>query len=328
MARVAQRAVWIKEHLVTCPRHGYSQPNRAGIGTGGGVGEVITLPDGYVVGISDGDRDCSSADIECYAAQGVDCGGAWSTHDMEQRMVASGNFASLPRDTWRDPEPGDLLLAPGKHVAMYMGDGMVGEFVRSESHSTHGALGDQDGGESIVRGLYDDGWTCVLRYVGPEPDEGAEPEAPATRGASVQLYDGNATDAQRWAVQHNDDGTVTLTSLSCGLALDVQNGGAASGTPVWAYTPNGTDAQRWLVHQKSGDYAPDFSRPVALAPKLNAGLRLDCVGGGTANGTGIQVYDLNDTPAQQWQILDHGDGTWTLINVGSSQALDVVNGGN
>lgn len=327
MAKVAQRAVWIMDHLVTDSSHGYSQPNRAGVGTGGGVGETVTLPDGYVVGVSPGDRDCSSAAIECYAAQGIDCGGAWSTHDMERKMVASGNFVSLPRDTWRDPEPGDLLLAPGKHVAMYMGDGKVGEFVRSETHSTHGQRGDQDGGESIVRGIYDDGWTRVLRYVGPEPDEEADPAASA-RGASVQLYDGNATDAQRWSVSWDAEGYVTLTALSCGLALDVQYGGAASGTPVWAYTPNGTDSQKWSVLQKEGGYNPADSAPVELAPKVNEALRLDCVGGGKANGTGIQTYEANGTSAQEWSILDHGDGTWTLVNVGSSQALDVVGGGN
>ena len=327
MLSVADTAAELAEHAALHDAHGYSQPNRAAVGTGATAGEWVTVSDGRTYGIATGDYDCSSMGVQCYAAQGVDCGGAWSTHDMEQKMVASGNFVSLPRDTWRSPKRGDLLLAPGKHVAVALGDGRVAEAVRSENHSTHGQRGDQDGGEIVIRGLYDDGWTCVLRYCGPEREE-PEPEEPAARGASVQLYDGNATDAQRWLVQHNDDGTVTLTALSCGLALDVMNGGASSGTPVWVYTPNATDAQRWLVHQKSGDYAPDFSRPVALAPKLNAGLRLDCVGGGTANGTGIQVYDLNDTPAQQWQILDHGDGTWTLINVGSSQALDVVGGGN
>lgn len=325
---IEECAAQLMEHLCSHSAHGYSQPNRQGVGTGGGRGETVTLSDGSTVSISVGDRDCSSASIECYAAQGVDCGGATYTGNMRRRMVASGNFESLPASTWRSPERGDLLLTERNgHVAMALGGGKLGEFLRSENHTIHGQVGDQDGGESVIRALYDDGWDCVLRYCGAEPEE-PEPEEPATRGASVQLYDGNATDAQRWLVQHNDDGTVTLTALSCGLALDVMNGGASSGTPVWVYTPNGTDAQRWLVHQKSGDYAPDFSRPVALAPKLNAGLRLDCVGGGTANGTGIQVYDLNDTPAQQWQILDHGDGTWTLVNVGSSQALDVVGGGN
>lgn len=327
MLSVEERAAQLMEHLCSHSAHGYSQPNRQGVGTGGGRGETVTLSDGSTVSISVGDRDCSSAAIECYAAQGVGCGGASYTGDMRRCMVASGNFEALPASTWRSPRRGDLLLTERNgHVAMALGNGLLGEFLRSENHSTHGAVGDQDGGESVVRALYDDGWDCVLRYCGPEPEE--EPEAPSARGASVQLYDGNATDAQRWSVQHNDDGTVTLTALSCGLALDVQNGGTSSGTPVWVYTPNGTDSQRWFVYQKSGDYAPDFSRPVALVPKLNAGLRLDCVGGGRANGTGIQTYEANGTSAQEWSILDHGDGTWTLVNVGSSQALDVVGGGN
>lgn len=167
--------------------------------------------------------------------------------------------------------------------------------------------------------------TAWDKYANPS---GAASSAPEVRMASVQLYDGNATDAQRWAVQHNDDGTVTLTSKSCSLALDVAGAGTSSGTAVRVYTSNQTDAQRWFVIQKSGDYAPDFTRPVEFAPKVNEELRLDCVGGGKENGTGIQVYTNNGTSAQQWQILDHGDGTWTLINVGSSQALDVVGGGN
>lgn len=328
MLSVGQTAAEIALHEAGDPQHGYSQPNRAGIGTGGGVGEWVTVSDGRSYGISPGDRDCASLAIECYAAQGVDCGGAWYTLDMREKMLASGNFMALPASTWRNPEPGDILLTErNRHAAVAVGGGRLVEALRSESHSTHGALGDQDGGEIWVRDLYDDGWDVVLRYCGPEREE-PEPEAPAARGASVQLYDGNATDAQRWAVSWDAEGYVTLTALSCGLALDVQYGGTASGNPVWVYTPNGTDSQKWSVLQKEGGYNPADSAPVELAPKVNAALRLDCVGGGTANGTGIQTYEANGTSAQEWAVLDHGDGTWTLVNVGSSQALDVVGGGN
>lgn len=155
----------------------------------------------------------------------------------------------------------------------------------------------------------------------------AQATTSANRSVSVQLYDGNATDAQRWTVTHDSNGYITLTSKSCGLALDVVGAGTASGTAVRVYTPNGTDAQKWKIIQKAGEYNPDFTRPMAFAPKVNENLRLDCVGGGKTNGTGIQVYTANNTSAQEWQVLDHGDGTWTLINVGSSQALDVVGGG-
>lgn len=177
MLSVADTAAELAEHAALHDAHGYSQPNRAGVGTGATAGEWVTVSDGRTYGIATGDRDCSSLAVECYAAQGVDCGGAWSTSDMERKMVASGNFVSLPRDTWRNPRRGDLLLAPGKHVAVALGGGRVAEAVRSENHSTHGALGDQDGGEIIIRGLYDDGWTCVLRYVGPEREQASDEPA-------------------------------------------------------------------------------------------------------------------------------------------------------
>ena len=177
MLSVADTAAELAEHAAANDAHGYSQPNRAAVGTGATAGEWVTVSDGRTYGIATGDYDCSSLAIQSYAAQGVDCGGAWSTHDMERKMVASGNFASLPRDTWRNPRRGDLLLVPGKHVAVALGDGRVAEAVRSENHSTHGQLGDQDGREIIIRDIYDDGWTCVLRYVGPEREQASDEPA-------------------------------------------------------------------------------------------------------------------------------------------------------
>ena len=69
-----------------------------------------------------------------------------------------------------------LLTERNGHTALALGGGKLGEFLRSERHSTHGSLGDQDGGESVVRALYDDGWDCVLRYRGPEPTTTTEEE--------------------------------------------------------------------------------------------------------------------------------------------------------
>lgn len=148
------------------------------------------------------------------------------------------------------------------------------------------------------------------------------------RSVSVQLYTPNNTDAQKFAVEWVDDDSFRLKSVSCGLYLDVAGASKKSGTAVRVYTGNGTDAQRWKIKQQcNGQYSPDFTKPVEIIPYVNEDLRLDCVASGDVDGTGIQTYTHNDTGAQQWQILDHGDGTWTLINVDSSKALDVVGGG-
>ena len=168
---VAEKAAQIAEHLARHDAHGYSQPSRAGIGTGGHVGETVTLSDGSTVGISTGDRDCTSLAIECYAAQGVDTGGAWYSGDMASKMPATGNFELLPRSAWTNPRRGDILLAVGKHAAVALGGGNLAEALRSEHHSTDGSSGDQDGGEILIRALYDDGWNYVIRYCGPELED-------------------------------------------------------------------------------------------------------------------------------------------------------------
>lgn len=172
MLSVAERAAEVMEHLCTHSAHGYSQPNRAGVGTGGVVGETITLSDGTKVGISAGDRDCSSACVECYAALGVDCGGASYTGNMRSCMVGTGNFVWHPWGTYA-AKRGDIYLNESHHTAMCLGNGKLGEFSRSELHSTHGAKGDQDGWESHVTSFYtySKGWDGVLEYVGPEPEQ-------------------------------------------------------------------------------------------------------------------------------------------------------------
>lgn len=171
MLSVAERAAEVMEHLCSHSAHGYSQPNRAGVGTGGAVSETITLSDGTKVGISGGDRDCSSACIECYAALGVDVGGATYTGNMRSCMTGTGNFKWHPWGTYT-ARRGDIYLNETHHTAMCLGGGKLGEFSRSELHSTHGTKGDQDGWESHVTSFYtySKGWDGVLEYVGPEPE--------------------------------------------------------------------------------------------------------------------------------------------------------------
>ena len=271
-----------------------------------------------------GETDCSALVIHCLREAGFDTGSASYTGDMSDELCARG-WERLPFDA-NSLRVGDIILNDKHHVvAVTEGSGsscLVSYASIDENGNARGGQpGDQTDRETLTRKLYypSYGWDCILRY-----------KAADTRAVSVQLYSGNATDAQRWRVTQNDDGTVTLISVSCGLALDVQGGGTASGTPVQAYTPNGTDAQKWRVLQKADGvaYEPGFVAPVALAPKVNEGLRLDACGGGKDDGTGIQVYDLNNTEAQLWSIVDHGDGTWTFCNANSSKFLDVGNGGN
>lgn len=145
--------------------------------------------------------------------------------------------------------------------------------------------------------------------------------------ARVQLYEINNTAAQLWRPHHNSDGTVSLENVACGLYLDVEGGLTANNTIVQVYKKGKGKNQKWKLKQMEGNYAPFFTKPILLVSGLDKHKCLDVFGAGKVNGTKIDIYDINKTAAQQWAVLDHGNGTWTIINIGSLKALDVAGGG-
>lgn len=146
-------------------------------------------------------------------------------------------------------------------------------------------------------------------------------------GHSVQLFTPNQSDAQKWIVRLNADGQhgyATFQSKSNGQYLDVVGGGTAAGTPVQVYDGNGSAAQKFLADAQVFDADKWFY----LRPQVNEAMAVDCVNGGTSDGTGIQIFDWNRTDAQKWSLVYAGEpDTYYVINLTSGKALDVVGGG-
>lgn len=59
----------------------------------------------------------------------------------------------------------------------------------------------------------------------------------------------------------------------------------------------------------------------------NSGKALDVAGGERGNGTNVQIWEDNNTSAQEWRVTSLGDGAYTLINPNSGRALDVAGTG-
>lgn len=112
-------------------------------------------------------------------------------------------------------------------------------------------------------------------------------------GANVWLYESNGSDAQRWSVSQEADGTLKIINVASGKSLDLMWGGTASGTNVWQYADNGTLAQRWRVIRNSDGSVTLRS---ALAPLLV----LDVSNGVAAKESNVQVYEQNSTAAQNF----------------------------
>ena len=265
---IQNEAAEVMEHLCRHSQHGYSQPNRAGVGTGGKAAETLTLSDGRKVEIAYGDRDCSSAVIECFSVLGVDCGGAWKTGDMRQKMCATGNFKDLPASTWRNPRRGDILLSEGKHTALALGDGKLGEFLRSENHTAHGKVGDQDGGESVVRALYDDSWDCVLRYVGPQtgvPEGAAAPTAGV--GGAYTVVDPEGLNVR----SRPSTGAAITGTLPAGYVVTLDAWAAQADGWLWGRYTASSGKTRFVAVEGASGSPVLLRKGGSTAPKVEAG---------------------------------------------------------
>lgn len=152
-------------------------------------------------------------------------------------------------------------------------------------------------------------------------------DASTKNSANIHLYDSNNSCAQRWHVIANSDGSRTLLSAcSKAYSIDVSSGSKDSGANVQLYVSNNTLAQEWF-------FIPDATLAdgiYEIVAGTNDKLRIDVNGGlsNLKNGTNVQIYTQNETPAQKWQLKYNAqDGTYTITNPYQELSLDVANGG-
>ena len=151
------------------------------------------------------------------------------------------------------------------------------------------------------------------------------PNANITSGQSLQQYSSNGSDAQRWNIYNNSDGTYTITpKISSALAIDISGGIANDKANMQLYAQNSTAAQRFYlvpVNQPviNGDYF--------LESSLSNSLVIDATGGSTADSTKVQIYKKNYTSSQKWIFsYNASTGYYDIIGKNSRKALDVRDG--
>ena len=144
-----------------------------------------------------------------------------------------------------------------------------------------------------------------------------KPSPVSNQIGTVQLYDDNGSNAQKWKKYNNNDGSVSFENIATGLFLDLNGASDKSGSIVQVYSQNGSFAQKWKIKSNRNS-----KRIVSM---INEGLSLDVDGNSSDNGTKIQVYSNNNTKAQEWNLIDTGNNTYKIIN-SNGKALDVAGG--
>ena len=140
----------------------------------------------------------------------------------------------------------------------------------------------------------------------------------------VHLYKENGTDAQKFILQENSDGTVTFLSYMCGKALDIKANSSANGAQVQIYASNGTSAQKFKMIKNSDG-------TVTLKHSTN-GKVIDISGAKAVNGRKVQLYTSNGTKAQKFYLdqkteyyFDYSDNDWLIRSrINSASVLNVA----
>lgn len=114
-------------------------------------------------------------------------------------------------------------------------------------------------------------------------------------GGNLQLFVDNNANAQKFIFTYDSDGFYIITNVNSEKAMEgVQNAEGAAN--IQQSTANGSDTQKWkLVPAENGYYV--------LICKYN-GLAADASGGVAANGVNMQMYQLNNTPAQEFKLVE------------------------
>ena len=128
-------------------------------------------------------------------------------------------------------------------------------------------------------------------------------------GENAVLRPRSADNAEKLQIYRNDDGSYSFLSDSLKKWLDLDsNGKFANGTTVHFYRntsePPANDYQKWYLSVNGDGTLKIKPRIAALSDNKDAQNRvLDLNGAAVQDGTKIQFWDDNGSPAQKWSIV-------------------------
>ena len=129
----------------------------------------------------------------------------------------------------------------------------------------------------------------------------------AIRGANVQLYGSNDTNAQKFYVVEESADHWSIQNAQSLMYMDVARGTAANGTNIQQWSDNDSRAQRWnLIDTESTTTINGVACPIVYLGSYitDAGTEwvADVTHAMTTNKTNIQLHSANNTPAQRFAL--------------------------
>jgi hypothetical protein len=128
-------------------------------------------------------------------------------------------------------------------------------------------------------------------------------------GGEAQQFDVEKIEPKEYLIDWGDGFTAKITNVNSLKSLALQDD-----SNVVIYTENTDDSQKWVFEKQSdGSY---------MIKDKNSGLYLDVYGCLVENGTNVQLWEQNDSGAQNFFIYE-SNGGYLLRNLRSSLVVDM-----
>lgn len=171
----------------------------------------------------------------------------------------------------------------GNNVEIYEKNGSNAQLWKFQKFETAQEKADRLAKEN--QSLMDDGVYFIksihTEYVLDVPSSSKNP------GVNIQLYTLNETDAQKWVLQHDSNGYVTIMNYGSKLYLTASNG------RVTQENKSNATNQKWIIMF-------DTQGRLKIVSATDIKLAIDVASSNFSNGGRIQMYSSNNTGAQQW----------------------------
>lgn len=138
-----------------------------------------------------------------------------------------------------------------------------------------------------------------------------------------------------WHARQVDGGFVFSPVVDDDFAIDIAGASDSSGTEIRLYQSNESVAQTFtlekpktaILAELAAAHASDLADGTYYIRSAKSSWQsLDVAGGSRSSGANVQIYALNATAAQTWNISHDQNGFVTLTNSGSGLVLDVSGG--
>ena len=142
-------------------------------------------------------------------------------------------------------------------------------------------------------------------------------------GANIQIYNDNGSNAQKWSLNLESDGSYTLQpACSDDKVMDVTDGKInTNGANIQLYKDNNTAAQKFKIAignpvNGSTDLGTNFYARITSSSRSLS-----------VNGSNVVIDSTKISKNQVWKFtLNESSGTYTIVNCANGKALDVYDG--